>query len=142
MWWFKKEKTNYTGEMREVLKTYMLDYIKKNPLAADDVVPIFSNAEAMIRQLSEKEVVQMMHANHVNVECGTLNILQNHAMTQIRQQNPADYIKGISTDYAHELYKHINEMKFKKGYISKQQYEENDLLGTQLALKSPFNNWL
>jgi hypothetical protein len=75
MCWFFKPKTIYAGEMREYLKAYMLSYIEENPLAADDIVPIFSDAELIVRRLPEREIVKTMRSNGVNVECCALNIL-------------------------------------------------------------------
>lgn len=141
MCWFFKPKTNYAGEMREYLKGYMLSYIEENPLAADDIVPIFSDAELIVRRLPEREIVKTMRSNGVNVECCALNILQNVAMTNITQQSSTDFLKGAMKDHAFELYRKINKMKLEKGYISKQQYEENDLLATKLAIKSPLGSW-
>ena len=141
MGWLFGPKTNYVSEMRECLKEYMLSYIKDNPAAADDVVPIFSDAELVLRRFSEKEISKTMRANNVNVECCALNILQNVAMHEIKQQSATDFIKGYDTDYAYELYKHVNDLKLKKGYISKQQHEENNLVATKMAIKSPLGNW-
>ena len=141
MGWFFRQKTEYAREMRECLKEFMLSYIKDNPVAADDVVPIFSDAELILRRFSEKEIAKTMRANNVNVECCALNILQNVAMHAIKQQSATNFLKGYDRDYAYELYKHVNDLKLEKGYISKQQYEENDLVATKMAIKSPLSNW-
>lgn len=142
MWPFSKTNTNYVLEMHECLKQYMLAYLKENPSSGDDVIPIFSSADEMIRGLTEREVSKMMKQNHVNTECGALNILQNFAMTEIKPVSSRDYIIG-NTDPAYKLYCHINKAKFNKGYISKKQYDENELLGTKLGMSSPFGTgWL
>lgn len=141
MCWFTKPKTNYAGEMREYLKEYMLFYIKENPLAADDVVPIFSDVELLIRRLPEKEITKAMRVNNVNIECCVLNILQNVAMSAIKQQSATGFLKGYDKDYAYELYKCVNDLKLEKGYIDKQQHEENNLVSTRMAIKSPLNSW-
>jgi hypothetical protein len=62
-------------------------------------------------------------------------------MTNITQQSSTDFLKGAMEDHAFELYRKINKMKLEKGYISKQQYEENNLLATKLAIKSPLGSW-
>ena len=138
MWPFSN-KTNYSQEMRNILKDYMLQYIKENPLAADDVVPIFSDAEVMIRNFSEKEISKMMKENNVNAECGALNILQNFAMTKIQSKSAKDFL--FASDYAYILYNDVNDLKLKKGYISQEQYDENELLATKLSIQSPFG-WI
>ena len=76
---FKVSKTNYSVEMREYVKNFMLAYIKEFPKASNAVIPIFSNVNEMLKSASEKEIKNMMTANHVNVECGALNIIQNFA---------------------------------------------------------------
>ncbi|MGN1443975.1 MAG: hypothetical protein ACI4XE_09020, partial [Acutalibacteraceae bacterium] len=80
---FNKKKTNYVGEMRDYVRDFMLKYIKEFPSSADDVIPIFSDVECLISNLSEKEICKMMKTNSVNIECGTLNIIQNFAMTKL-----------------------------------------------------------
>lgn len=142
MCWFFKPKTDYAREMRECLKEYMLSYIKDNPFAADDVVPIFSDAELIIRRLPEKKIAKTMRVNNVSIECCALNILQNVAMQAIKQQSATDFLKGYDKDYAHELYRHVNDLKLEKGYISKQQHEENNMVATKTAIKSPLSSWL
>lgn len=139
---FFKPKTNYTREMREYLKEYMLSYIKDNPFSADDVVPIFSDAELIIRKLSERKISKAMRVNNIGVECCALNILQNVAMAAIKQQSATDFLKSYDKDYAYELYKCVNDLKLEKGYINEQQYEENNLIATKIAIKSPLGNWL
>ena len=128
--------------MREFLKEYMLFYIKENPLAANDVVPVFSDAELLIRRLPEKEIARTIRINNVNSECCALNILQNVAMSAIKQQSATDFLKGYDKDYAYELYKSINDLKLEKGYIDKQQHEENNLAATRMAIKLPLDRWL
>ena len=145
MCWFFKPKTDYSREMRECLKEYMLSYIKDNPFAADTVVPIFSDAELIIRGLPEKEIAKTIRANDINVECCALNILQNVAMTEIKQVSSKDFLlrtRPEEQDHAYELFNHINKLKLDKGYIDKQQYDDNQLVATKLAMKSPLNNWL
>ena len=141
MCWFFKPKTNYVGEMHAYLKEYMLSSIKENPGAADSIVPIFSDAELMLRELPEREIAKTMRVNGVNVECCALNILQNVAMTKITQQSPTDFLKGETEDPALQLYREINEIKLEKKYISKRQYEENELLAAKLSLKAPLGSW-
>jgi hypothetical protein len=137
---FNRKKTNYVGEMRDYLKQFMLQYIKNNPHAADIVIPVFSNVETMIRGLSEKELGKMLKANNVNIECGVLNIVQNFAMTELKAKSGVEFLN--SDDYARDLYKFVNDLKYKKGYISKQQHEENEMLGVKLSLQNPFGGWL
>lgn len=145
MCWFFKPKTDYSREMRECLKEYMLSYIKDNPFAADTVVPIFSDAELIIRGLPEKEIAKTIRVNDINVECCALNILQNVAMTEIKQVSTRDFLlrtRPEEQDHAYELFNHINKLKLDKGYIDKQQYDDNHLVATKLAMKSPLDGWL
>lgn len=145
MCWFFKPKTDYCREMRECLKEYMLSYIKDKPFAADTVVPIFSAAELMIRRLPEKEIAKTMRVNGINVECCALNILQNVSMTEIKQVSSRDFLlrtRPEDQDHAYELFNHINKLKLDKGYIDKQQYDDNQLVATKLAMKSPLGSWL
>ena len=145
MSWFFKPKTNYAAEMRECLKECMLLYIKDNPLAADAVVPIFSDAELIIRRLPEREIAKTMRANGVNVECCALNILQNVSMTEIKQVSSRDFLlraRPEEKDHAYELFIYVNKVKLDKGYIDKQQYDDNQLTATKLAINSPFSKLL
>ena len=133
-------KTNYVGEMIEYLKHFMLGYIKEHPEASDDVIPIFSNANEMLKGTSENEIRKSMKHNNVNIECGVLNIVQNFAMTELNPKSAAEFLKKTD-DHALNLYKYVNDLKYKKGYISKQQYDENSLLATKLSLNAPLGSW-
>ena len=139
-WFLGKPKTNYVGVMRECVKEFMLKYIKEFPGPSDVVIPIFSDAEQMIRGLSEKETSKMMNVNGVNAECGALNIIQNFAMTKLEPKSGVDFLKGNDND-AFDLYNYVNQVKLDKGYITKQQFEENKLLATKLSLQSPLGAW-
>ena len=144
MCWFFKRKTDYRRGMRECLLEYMLAYINDNTFAADAVVPIFSDAELIIRRLSEKEIAKTIRVNDINAECCALNILQNVAMTKIKQVSSRDFLlrtRPEEQDHAYELFNHVNKLKLDKGYIDKQQYEDNRLTATKLAIKSPFGSW-
>lgn len=141
----KITKTDYRREMRECLMEYMLSYINDNPFAADAVVPIFSDAELIIRRLPEKEISKTIRVNNINVECCALNILQNVAMTEIKQVSTRDFLSRTSPDeqdHAYELFSHVNKLKLDKGYIDKQQYDDNQHVATKLAIKSPLGTWL
>ena len=139
-WFFNKAKTNYVSEMREYVKSFMLEYIKEFPMSSDVVIPIFSDAELMIRGLSEKEISKMMRVNHVNVECGALNIIQNFAMTKLEPKSGVDFLMS-NDNHAYDVYKYVNKYKYNRGYITKQQFDENELLATKLSLQSPLGGW-
>ena len=144
MWPFGKSKTNPRQEMTEYLKKFMLDYIKENAEDADDVVPIFSDAEVGIRKLPEKELNKSLKQNHITIEFAVLNIVQNCAMVSIKPQAAKDFLMRSITgnhDSAYDLYHYVNDIKLKKGYISKEQYEENKLLAVKLSMKSPLGQW-
>lgn len=136
---FSRTKTNYVGEMREYVKSFMLQYIKEYPCSSDVVIPIFSNANEMIKGLSEKDLQKSMKTNGVNIECGALNIIQNFAMTELKPKSGVDFLKN--EDYALDLYNYVNELKYQKGYISKVQFEENKMLATKMSLQSPLGSW-
>lgn len=144
MCWFFNRKTDYRGEMRECLMEYMLSYINDNPTAGDTVVPIFSDSELIIRRLPKKEIAKAIRVNGINAECCALNILQNVAMTEIKQVSFRDFLRCTmpeEQDHAYELFNHINKLKLDKGYIDQQQYEDNRLTATKLAIKSPLGSW-
>lgn len=136
---FAFSKTNYLSKMREYLQKFMLDYIKEFPMAADDVMPIFSNANEMIGALSEREVAKTIKNDNMNIEYAVLNIVQNMAMMELKQKPALSFLKD--DDHPLELYKYVNDIKFNKGYISKEQYDENNLLATKLSLISPLGEW-
>lgn len=139
MGFFKKEKTNVVGEMREYLKNFMVQYIKKYPSASDDVIPIFSNAQKMIQSLSEKKAIKMMKTNNVNIECATLNIIHNFAMMELHPKSGIEFLTGEDNVLA--LYTYVNDLKYKKGYIGQHQYDENAILATKLSLNTPLATW-
>lgn len=141
MWFFNKVKTNYVDEMREYIKDFMLRYIKEFPLSSDDVIPIFSDAEQLIRESSEKQVSKMMKVNRVNIECGALNIIQNFAMTRLEPKSAIDFLRDDANN-AYALYNYVNKYKYDKGYITKQQFDENAMLATKLSLQSPLSSLL
>ena len=137
-------KTNYKETMRSCLKNIMLDLVKSDPEFGNAVVPIISDAELMIRQQSENELAKGIRENHVNVECAALNILQNCAMYSIKPKSTYDYLSSAihgEEDYANRLFDYVNKLKFEKGYISKEQYDENALLATKLSISSPLGDW-
>ena len=138
---FNKPKTNYLIEMREYVKNFMLTYINEFPEASDDVIPVFSNVNEMLKKTSEKDICKMMKTNNVNIECGALNIIQNFAMVEMKPKSATSFIIGDDNS-AFELYNYVNNLKYEKGYISKQQYDDNALLATKLSLDSPFGSWL
>lgn len=137
---FDWNKTNYLGEMRDCLKNLMLRYIKEYPRASNDVIPIFSDAEEMIRGWPERKIGKMLKQNNVNVECAVLNIVQNVAMSNLKPKSGAEFING--GDHVLDLYNYLNKLKLEKGYISKQQYVENEELGVKMSLQAPFGMWL
>ena len=136
---FDWNKTNYLGEMRSFLKDFMMRYIKEYPRSSDTVIPIFSDAEMMIRGWFEREISKMLKKNSVNIECAVLNIVQNVAMHSLKPKAGVDFIKD--EDFVFDLYNYVNKVKFVKGYISKQQYEENEELGVKMSLQSPLGMW-
>ncbi len=136
---FNRRKTNYVGEMREFLRKFMMQYITDNPYASDSVIPIFSDAELMIRGSSEKEMCEMLKENNVNIEFGVLNIIQNFAMVYVKPRSAAELIR--LEDHALNLYNFVNNAKYESGYISKQQFDENRMLGVKLGLKPPLGEW-
>ena len=138
---FFRNKTRHREEMCRFLKEYMLEYIDKNPSAADDIIPIFSNAAESIQNSTERQIHKLLRTNHINEECAALNIVHNFAACEITQRSPVDFIIHASEDSASALYKYINDIKYNKGYISKQQYDENRLTGTKFALRPPWGNW-
>ena len=137
---FKRKKTSYIEEMRKQLKAFMLQYIKDYPMASDTVIPIFSNVEEMLKNSSERDITKLLKSNNINVECAILNIIQNFAMAELKPKSGVDFLKS-SDDYALELYNYTNALKLEKGYISKEQYEENKMLGVKMSLQSPLGNW-
>lgn len=140
---FRKEK-NVIPEMINCLKEFMIEYIKEHPQDADDIVLIFSDAQEMIQKESEHSISKMLKQNNVCVECGALNILQNFSMTRIEQKSSKDFLfSGINgkKDAAYDLYNYVNDIKLKKGYISKKQHEENAAVALKLSLNPPLGHW-
>ena len=93
------------------------------------------------RKTTEKEICKMMNANNVNMEHGALNILQNVAMRAIMPSSPTDFLRNTikgEADAAYTLYCDINDIKLKKGYISKQQHKESEMLAINISMNSPF----
>ena len=141
MWPFKRVDTNYRQQMQEIMKTYMLQYIKQFPENSHDAVPIFFFFFLMVRNSSEQEISKTLKKSNLTVESGALNIIQNNALVRIREKSGSDFVLGaLSThkDVAYELYEYINDIKLKKGFISKKQYEENSMVGVKASLKTPF----
>ena len=91
---FNFKKTNYRSEMIEYTRNFMLKYIKEFPNASDDVIPVFSNVNEMLKLASEKDVRKTIKSNSVNVEHATLNIIQNFAMYEIKPQSAVDFLRG------------------------------------------------
>ncbi|MDD6682512.1 MAG: hypothetical protein PUE61_05010 [Clostridiales bacterium] len=136
---FNRKKTNHIEGMKTILKAFMLQYIHENPHAADGVMPIFSSAETIIRGISEKKMHKTLTRNNVNEECSVLNIIQNCAMTELKPQSGAAFL--INDNHALDLYQYVNKQKLCKGFITKQQFDENEMLGTKLSLHSPLGEW-
>ena len=141
MFLFKRKKISYIQEMCEQLKIFMLQYIKDYPMSSNIVIPIFSNAEKMLKSNSERDIIKLLKSNNINIECAILNIIQNFAMAELKPKSGVDFLKSSNDDYALELYNYTNVLKLEKGYISKQQFEENKMLGVKMSLQSPLGNW-
>ena len=62
-------------------------------------------------------------------------------MVEMKPKSATSFILGDDNS-AFELYNYVNNLKYEKGYISKQQYDDNALLATKLSLDSPFGSWL
>lgn len=139
MWLFGRMKNNYRIELREHVKAFMLNYIKEYPNSADDVVPIFSQADILVQNLTERELYKVVKRQGHSMEYMALNIIQNCAMMELKPKNAIDFLQG--NDYIHSLYDHVNELKYERGYIDRQQFEENKMLGTQLSLVPPLGMW-
>lgn len=137
---FDWNKTNYLDEMQDFLKGFMLKYVKEHPCSSDTVIPIFSDAEMMMRGWSEREIGKMLKKNCTNVECAVLNVVQNMAMHNLKPKSGADFIKG--DDHVLDLYNYVNRLKLERRYISKQQFEENEELGLRMSLQPPLGMWL
>ena len=75
-----------------------------------------------------------MEENHINVELGVLNLLQNSASRGIKKKTGLEFISGEVPDYAYDLFIYINKLKYKKGYIDKKQRDENELWATKVAI--------
>lgn len=128
----KKSKSNVKNEMRNSISSFMSKYAAEKQGDIEDVAHIFARAMQTINSLSEKELSKEMKKNGVTADFGALNILQNCAMVEIEYAPLADIIKRCANDGPYELYNAVNLEKLNKGYISKQQYEENESLGNKL----------
>ena len=139
MWLFDRIKINYKMELREEVKEFMLKYIKEHPNSADDVVCVFSQADIVAQNLSKRELNKIIKRQGHSIEYLSLNIIQNCAMMELKPKSGIDYLQG--NDYLRYLYDYVNELKFKRGYIGKQQFEENKMIGMQLSLVPPLGMW-
>ena len=137
---FFSKKTNYSVEMREYLKDFMLQYIKDFPRSSDDVIPIFSNVNELIKHSSERELKKAMTIKKVNVECAALNYIQNFAMTEMKPKRATAFLND--ENHVLDLFDYVNDLKYKKGYISKQQFDDNHMAAFKLSVESPLGRWL
>ena len=131
-----KPKQSYMDEMREQLLEIMAKYAKEDPDSAEATIPIFSQAEKLLSSSSEKDIKDILTENKCTIDFLTLNILQNCAMTEIKPRTARDIIarQDENKDAAFDLYSFINQLKLDKGYIDKQQFDDNAVLATQIAL--------
>lgn len=134
------KKTNYKDQIEDIIKNRMLKMMDDDVNKSDRLMPVFSNAELMIRDLSEKELVRMMKQNNINnVELLALNILQNWAMSEIIVVDQRTFImSNDSDDPAFEYFNEINNEKLEKGYITQKQYDDNKLMGVKIKTGSAF----
>jgi hypothetical protein len=137
----KKSESDIKTQMLDCISAFMGKYATDNQGNIEDVAYIFAHAIQMINALSNRQLTKAMHSNNVNAECGALNTLQNCAMTEIKPVSGVDFITGCE-DGPYKLYRAINDEKLNKGYISKAQYDENEMLGTKLHLIPPGGVWL
>ena len=134
---YKKTDYSYIMGMREYLKNFMLDYIEEFPSSADEVILICSAVDLGLCNTSTGEIRKInkfMEENHINVELGVLNLLQNSASRDIKKKTGSEFISGEVPDYAYDLFIYINKLKYKKGYIDKKQRDENELWATKVAI--------
>lgn len=137
--WFKKESKgtiqegeSVIQEMKDSLLIFMTGYAIQKHDNMESLAGIFASAQNIINSVSPKEVQKEMSKNSVSAESIVLNIIQNCAMYEIKASTK-DFLFG-QEDEAFVLYMDINDEKLEKGYISKEQYEENKRLGTCLKI--------
>ena len=140
MGFFSMFSSNKNSEILQLMKDYlsefMCKYASKHPDDMPYVAGIFANTRMMINSMSPRDANKAMSKNGVSAECGVLNILQNYSMPEFTSDSVDDLLFGDNEgkEEAFDLYMFINEEKLRLGYISKEQYEENRILG--LCLKT------
>lgn len=137
----EKNVHNLKDEMTESISSFMAQYAAEMDGAIENVAYIFARAIQMIDSTSEKDLSMEMRLTGVTPEFGALNILQNFAMVEIEYAPMADIIRGDSDSGPYELYNAINEEKLIRGYISEEQYKENESLGVKLR-HVPHHLWM
>ena len=132
-----KKNNDLLQSMQDYLTSYMAKYARENPASMSNVAGIFANARMMINSLTEKDIKELQKNRFAADVCrsGVLNILQNHAMSEIRCVDTKDLFFGNNDDDgAFDLYMAINEEKLNLGYINIDQYEDNKRLGDCLRM--------
>ena len=138
----KKIKSNVAEEMKKSISSFMVKYATEKQGEIEDVAYIFAHAMQMINSSSEKELSKEMRANGVTADFGALNILQNFAMVEIKYEPLRDIIINRENGGPYDLYNAVNKEKLSKGYISQQQYEENERVGNTLRFVPNGHLWL
>jgi hypothetical protein len=128
----KVETSGIKREMLDSIDNFMVKYGKEYGNDIAPVAYIFSESKKMLLSESENNLEKILKENKTTAEAGALNILQNHAMLEIKYTTLQDAVKGNCDSGPSDLYSAINKEKYKKGFITKQQYDEAEELAYKL----------
>ncbi len=142
MGWFNRHKTYYKEEMRACLKEFMINYIKEKPSSVDTVMQICSEIDSALQSSSEKDIRKTLLVDSANVEFATLSLIYNVAIRTIqpKDRDSAGHDIIFGGNPAYELCRDVNKIKLDRGYISKFEYDENNIAATMACAISPFGN--
>lgn len=124
------EENNYLQFARDINET--------DALFVDE---LYGMVYQMVDSMSERELSKAVKTNGLTVEETTINIIQNVAMMYVAENSTpvtAMMFPDKNVEIAKSVYKFSNDEKYRRGFISKRQYEENERVLQSVELGVPY----
>ena len=121
---------NYKEVMQSILRSFM-----DNGNEADIINPILDKVGKYIQEIRKGDILEI---NVINTESRILEVVQNFTEVEITGNS---FESANAKNCVLDFYKHINLLRFEKGYISENQFEYNQIFVDRLALVKPKSWW-
>lgn len=136
----EEQKKIFEGAIGTVMQVHK-EFSKENDIDYEDeeLKEIFDNVLNVMGNIGAKPFAKQTKKAKISAEESALNVIQNVAMHFVVNGDAKSVICGIGiAAVGYDLYIYVNDRKYKSGFISKKQYEENAKLIEDIRLRSAF----